>query len=329
MNFSTNFLPKIKKFKKSNFFHYLKIGSLFVNFGLILLVLFVFSGLVKSKNDGNNLTVLGKGVNFKELLPTPALYPVNKNVSSPPELTANSLKIIDADSAITLYEKNADLRVLPASTTKIMTALVALEQYPLAKILTVREEKFDGNTVKLKPGESLTVENLLYGLLVASGNDAAQVFAENFPGGTTGFVWAMNQKALELNLTNSHFTNAMGLDENGHYSSANDLARLTLVAIKNPVFARIVSTPEIIIKDVAGTKTHYLKNTNELVGKIQEIKGVKTGWTESAGECLVSLLEKDNKKLVIVLLGSQNRFGETEKIISWIFANFQWEFIVP
>jgi len=181
----------------------------------------------------------------------------------------------------------------------------------------------------LLPGEKITAENLLYGLLVGSGNDAAQTLAENFPGGMANFVSAMNRKAWEIKLSGTHFANPMGLDEENHYSTARDLAQLALIAIKNPSFAKIVSTSEFIATDISGTIVHKLKNTNELVGKADGVKGVKTGWTQNAGGCLVSLIEKSGRRIVIVVLGSEDRFGETEKLVDWIFVNFVWKIIAP
>jgi len=285
------------------------------------------SFLVKTKT-GEDFTakpVLG----FKELLPTPALYPINQNASEPPLLSAKSMLIVDVDSAAVLYQKSPDFRLLPASTTKIATALVALESYRLDEVLTVGTQKIEGNIIHLLPGEKITAENLLYGLLVGSGNDAAQTLAENFPGGMANFVSAMNRKAWEIKLSGTHFANPMGLDEENHYSTARDLAQLALIAIKNPSFAKIVSTSEFIATDISGTIVHKLKNTNELVGKADGVKGVKTGWTQNAGGCLVSLIEKSGRRIVIVVLGSEDRFGETEKLVDWIFVNFVWKIIAP
>jgi D-alanyl-D-alanine carboxypeptidase (penicillin-binding protein 5/6) len=297
-----------------------------VGFLAIIAFLLLSSLLVRTSEDPVSLR---KVFGFRTLLPTPAPYPVNKGVSEPPSLSAHSLMALDANSMVTLYEKEANLRLLPASTTKIMTALVVLEHYPLDQVLTVKEMKVDGNQIKLLPGERITVENLLYGTLVGSGNDAALVLAENFPGGTEAFVEAMNQKAKDLGLLDTHFTNPIGLDKAGHYSTAKDLAKLTVEAIKNSVFLRIVSTSAVAISDVTGEINHFLKNTNELIGKLEGVRGVKTGWTQNAGECLITLTERNGEKVVTVVLGSQDRFGETQKLIEWIFTNFSWELVRP
>jgi len=266
---------------------------------------------------------------FRKQLPPPALYPVNKNQYQLPALTAKSVIAVDEGSSVILYQKEPDLRLSPASTTKMMSGLVAVENYRLEEILTVGKIWVEGNKMQLVPGEQIKVEDLLLGLLVGSANDAAQVLAENFPGGMPGFVWAMNQKALEMKLDNTHFTNSVGLDEEGHFSSAKDLARLALSVIKNPIIGPMVALSEKEISDVSQTIKHSLKNTNELVGKIEGVKGVKTGWTESAGECLVVLVERNGHQIITVVLGSQSRFEETEILIDWVFKNFDWQVIAP
>ena len=323
MNPTSLILPKISKLKE-NILSFLSLNSNpFFSLSILVLLFFVSYKIVKIKKT--EVPAINRTEVFRKLLPTPAPYPVSTNTANFPEVTANSIKIIDFNSFVTLYERNSHQRVPPASTTKIMTALVALEQYQLDNILTAGDIKVEGNTLKISPGEKLTVENLLYGLLVGSGNDAALVLAENFPGKTEGFVWAMNQKAKELKMNDTNFVNPIGLDQDDHYSSAADMASLTMIALRNPIFAKIVSTPEFTITDSSGTINHFFKNTNELVGKIQEVKGVKTGKTDNAGECLITLVDKEGKKVVIAMLGSKDRFNETQKLIDWVYLNFDWQ----
>jgi D-alanyl-D-alanine carboxypeptidase (penicillin-binding protein 5/6) len=324
MNLPLNSWPKLKL----NFLAGLKNLPLSL-LGFLVIFGFLLLGRAIIREPGEPISSLRKILGFRSLLPTPAPYPVNKRISEPPSLSARSIVVLDANSMVTLYEKEPNLRLLPASTTKIMTALVTLEHYPLDWVLTVEEMKVDGNQIKLLPGERITVENLLYGALVGSGNDAAFVLAENFPGGTGAFVEAMNQKAKDLGLLDTYFTNPIGLDEAGHYSTAKDLAKLTVEAIKNSVFLRIVSTSAVAVSDVTGEINHFLKNTNELIGKLEGVRGVKTGWTQNAGECLIALTERNGEKMVTVVLGSQDRFGETQKLIEWVFTNFSWELVGP
>lgn len=298
-----------------------------LGFSVIMSFLILALEVVKAKPSfsASEEQVLG----FEELLPSLKPYPVNRMIYPPPELSAKSVFVMDADSSVILYQKDPDLRLLPASTTKMMTALVAFEAYPLDKLLVVDSVKVEGNNAKLLPGETLTVESLLSALLVGSANDAAEILSKNFPGGSQRFVSAMNNKALGFKLENTRFTNPIGFDEEGHYSTAKDLARLAVQLVKNPFLAKIVSLPEVTIKDVNDTVTHRLKNTNELVGKAEGVKGVKTGWTQNAGECLVAWVDRENKKVVIVVLGSVGRFEETTNLIKWVFSNFEWKVISP
>lgn len=298
-------------------------SCLFIVFGFLLLV----SNVVKT--DLGFTAVRNQILGFDELLPPPKPYPVNKGIMVLPELTAKSVVIQDIDSSVILYQKEPDLRLLPASTEKMMTGLVAYEDYPLSKVLTVGKIEIDGSTIGLVAGEQITVENLLYGLLVGSGNDAAEVLAENYPGGMNAFISAMNKKAAELALGNTNFSNPIGLDEPNNYSSARDLVKLANHLVNIQTLSKIVSTPEITITDISGTMEHSIKNTNELVGKVDGVKGVKTGWTENAGQCLVSWIEKDGRRIIIAILGSSDRFGETQKLISWVFGNFEWKVIAP
>jgi D-alanyl-D-alanine carboxypeptidase len=324
MNLPLNSWPKLKLNSLAGLKKLpLSLSGFLVIFGFLLL------GQVMIRRPGEPISSLRKILGFRALLPTPAPYPVNKNVSELPSLSAHSIIALDVNSMVPLYEKEADQKLFPASTTKIMTALVALAHYPLDQIITVGKIKVDGNVIGLLPGERITVENLLYGSLVGSGNDAALVLAEGFPGGSSAFVKAMNQKAKDLQLLSSHFTNPVGLDEAGHYSTARDLAKLTVEAVKNPVFVRIVSTSAVAVSDVSGETNHFLKNTNELIGRLEGVKGVKTGWTQNAGECLIALTERKGEKVVTVVLGSEDRFGETQKLIEWIFTNFSWEIVAP
>ncbi len=258
------------------------------------------------------------------ILPSPAPYPVNITRSLPPILTANGIMVVDVASGVSLYEKNPDMSLAPASTTKILTALVALDHFQPNSIITVKEITSEGSTMGLVVGEQITLESLLYGVLVNSGNDAAIAIASAFPGGTPAFVEEMNKKAKILNLTSSHFTNPIGFDNPYHYMSARDLARLSLVAMKNPLIAKIASTRTISVSDVTYTRFHDLVNVNQLLGRIPGIAGLKTGYTEQAGESLVALMIKPQAKVVSVLLGSKERFSETEQILLWALANFNW-----
>ena len=255
--------------------------------------------------------------------------PVLVNKSGSPEITASAALVVDLPSGVTLYEKNPDEVLLPASTTKIVTALVAMDYYHPNEVLAVGNEiAVDGQKMNLKVGEKISVSAILYGLLVYSANDAAEVLAENYPGGRASFVTAMNLKAKELYLENSSFYNPSGLDGVGHVTSARDLVRVSSVAMQNPLFREIVGTKETTVKSVDGKISHRLFNINELLGQVDGVLGVKTGWTENAQENLVTYVEREDKKVMIAILGSQDRFGETKQLIDWIWESFEWKGLV-
>lgn len=258
-------------------------------------------------------------------IPTPAPYPERVGPSSPEEITATGVVILDADSAVYLYKHNENESLPPASTTKILTALVALDTYALDDVLTVNNVITEGQVMDLVHGEKMTVENLLYGALIHSGNDAAYALADNYPGGVEKFMVAMNEKAKELHLDHSHFTNPIGFDDPSHKMTPLDLSRLAAVALTNRTIAKMVAIPQITVSDVYHTRFHQLKNVNELLGKIPGVGGIKTGWTQEAGENLVTLVERNGHRVIIVVLHSQDRFGDTEKLINWIFTAFEWK----
>lgn len=263
-------------------------------------------------------------------IPTPAPYPVNFTGSYPgSEITAGGVVIEDVSSGVILYKRNENEPLPPASTTKILTALVALDSYNLDDVLTVKSASNDGQIIGFVKGEQLTAENLLYGTLIESGNDAAWALAENYPGGMDKFVAAMNAKAKDLHLTSSKFTNPVGYDSPDQKMTPLDLARLAIVALSNKTIAKMVAIPEITISDVTHTYFYPLRNVNQLLGKIPGVAGIKTGWTEEAGENLVTLIERNGRSVIIVILHSQDRFGETIKLIDWVFRNYRWEIYKP
>lgn len=259
-------------------------------------------------------------------LPEFSDYPLKTTEKGVPFLTARAAMIVDVPSKVVLFDKNPNFPLHPASTTKIMTALIALENYQLDEVFPVPNlETIIGRNMALEKGEKMRVKDLLYGLLVQSANDAAYTLASNYPGGVEKFVEAMNQKAITLGLFKTRFVNTTGIDQADHYSTAYDLAHLAAYAVKKPLFLEMVGTQKITISDIENKQKHELENTNELIGKVEGLGGVKTGWTEGAGECLIAYVEREGRKIITVLLGSQDRFGETEKLIDWVFKNFLWQ----
>ena len=212
------------------------------------------------------------------------------------EVSAAAAVLMDADSGRLLYEKNGEKRMLIASTTKLMTALVALEQGGLQQEITVTGGHMaEGSSMYLRPGEKLTLETLLYGLLLSSGNDAALAVTECM-GGAVPFVARMNEKAAELGMENTHFANPNGLDDEAHYSTAEDMAKLAAAAMDDPVLRRVASTKTARI----GGRT--LTNHNKLLSRVEGCVGLKTGYTRAAGRTLVSCAERDGVRLVAVTL---------------------------
>ena len=259
-------------------------------------------------------------------MPLPAAYPTNVTGVYPgEEITATGIVVLDVDSGVYMYKRNEEALLSPASTTKILTALVALDAYNLDDVVTVKTVSSEGQIMGLVAGERMTVENLLYGTLIASGNDAAWALAEYYEGGVPGFVAAMNEKAKAIHLTKSTFTNSVGYDDPSHKMTPMDLARLAGIALTNKTIAKMVAIPQITISDVTHTYFHPLQNINQLLGKIPGVGGIKTGWTEEAGENLVTLVERNGHRVIIVILKSRDRFAETAKLIDWIFGNYQWK----
>src|SRR5260221_4102952 len=205
-----------------------------------------------------------------------SLLPTLSKDASYPILSAQAVMAIDPDSGVVLYQKDPDTKFLPASTTKIVTALVAVDSYDPATIVTIGNLSMpsDSQRMGLMKGEQITVDSLLQGLLIYSVNDAAEALAATYPGGRDSFINAMNVKLNDLHLTNTHFTNPSGLDEEGHVATARDLVRIAQIAMQNPYFAKIVGTKALVVTSTDGKIVHPLKNINVLLGKVEGVEGV-------------------------------------------------------
>lgn len=256
-----------------------------------------------------------------EQVPSPAIKDPNQK---PPDITATSAQIIDFKTGAVLWEKNPDLKHLPASTTKLMTAEVALEKCLPETVVSIGNIEKSGSQMGLESGDRVTVENLIKGLLINSGNDAAFALAASCADPATSFVDAMNEKAKSLSMQNTHFANAAGFDDQFQYSTARDLAKLARVAIGNPAIAKIVATKSTVVTDVSGNKTYYLKNVNRLIGEVDGVEGIKTGETEGSLGNLITKTTRDGNSIIVVVLGSQNRFAESKSLIEWAFAAYSW-----
>ena len=230
------------------------------------------------------------------------------------QLSAAAAILMDADSGEVLYEKDAARKMRIASTTKIMTALVVLEHARLTDTITVTgDHMVEGSSMYLKPGEVVTVEELLYGLMLCSGNDAALALADCC-GGLAAFVSAMNDKAAALGMTGTSFANPNGLDDENHYSTARDMAVLAAYAAKDPTFRRICSTRTATV----GGRT--MTNHNKLLSQVEGCIGMKTGYTKAAGRTLVSCAERQGRRLVAVTLCDGNDWADHKALYEMGFA---------
>ncbi|MDO4743795.1 MAG: D-alanyl-D-alanine carboxypeptidase family protein [Clostridia bacterium] len=247
----------------------------------------------------------------------------NITYAAKPQITAEAAILIDGQTGNILFEKNSQKRMYPASTTKIMTALVALdavknEEISLSQPLTLSQSAYDeldidGSSIALKVGESMTLEGLLQGLLIASGNDAAAVIAEGISGSMEQFVARMNEKAKALGLENTVFVNPHGLHNENHYTTAYDMATLAREAMKNDTFRSIVECAHIYLPATNMSDKRYFINTNNLVSRMRypyyfydKATGIKTGSTDSAGYCLVSSAEDKGKSVIAVVFNASD-----------------------
>lgn len=235
-----------------------------------------------------------------------------------PELSAASAILMDADTGAVLYEKDADRPSLIASTTKIMTAVVVLEHCDPERRFTVPEAatQIEGSSMYLKAGETLAIRDLLYGMMLHSGNDAAVALALACSGSTEEFVAQMNLKAQKLGLHNTHFENPNGLDGETHRSSARDLALLTQYALQNETFLQIVSTKTIRIGE------RCLSNHNKLLWMLDGALGVKTGYTKAAGRVLVSAAERNGRRLIAVTVRDGNDWQDHRALYDYGFSRY-------
>ncbi len=242
-------------------------------------------------------------------------------LSEPPAVTANAALVLDLDAGRTLFALHPDDPVSPASTAKIMTALVVLQHADLDAVATVSAHAAatGGSRMGLVAGETLTVRDLLVGLLLPSGNDAAVALAEHVAGSETAFVALMNQTAAALGLTATQFANPHGLDAPDQMTSAADLAQVAKAALAYPYFAQVVAQPSA---QVAG---RVLTNTNQLLGSYRGADGIKTGTTEAAGECLVASVSRRGHRVLAVVLGSADRYADVTAMLDYAAAGWRWD----
>lgn len=260
------------------------------------------------------------------LVPVSVLQAENRSVST----HARAAALIDVTSGRLLYSSRGDEQMLIASLTKIMTAIVAIENGDITSKVKVGKNAYakEGSSLYLKLGEEMTLKDMLYGLMLRSGNDAATAIAEHVGGSEQGFVYLMNVKAQELNLKNTHFANPHGLDAEGHYSSANDLAVLTAYAMHNPVFKEIVATKEKTADNPYEKWDYKWSNKNKMLRLYEGADGVKTGYTKKALRCLVSSATRNGQQLVAVTLNDGNDWNDHAALLDFGFNHYPLKTLV-
>ncbi len=250
--------------------------------------------------------------------------PFKINGSSLNYLTSKAVLAIDTESNEALYSKKEDEKLQIASLTKLMTAYVILKENELSEIVTVPKiiSQSGDSLMGIYENEKITTESLLYGLLINSGNDAAQALAIYDSGTLEDFTIKMNRYAEIIGLTNTHYSNPVGWDNKENYSTAKDIANLTRILLRNAEFKKIISNKNFTVYTEDGRAIN-LTNTNKLLDNISYF-GVKTGFTLGAGECFVSLIKQNNNEVLTVVIGSNDRFGETTTLKEWIYSAFLW-----
>lgn len=283
-------------------------------FGLFFLINFVIY------HFGNN-TIFAK-IPQSSAFFTPPPTPIVKNKIAPILSTQNYIIIDLATNNILLGNKIND-RIYPASTTKLATALTALNLYPLDEIITTIPYT-EGKVMELTEGEKVTVRTLVSALLVYSANDAAFNLANHYETGTEGFVKQMNNLIKKYILNNTNFTNFDGIHNENHYSTIYDLSQLARLALTNPFIVETVKQKEINLSNLSGEIKYNLISTNELLGVVPEVEGLKTGWTPEASGCFIGAININGHKLTTVVAQSTDRFTDTKKLIDWAKENISW-----
>ncbi len=294
-----------------------KIGIL----NIITIVLLNCCGVVwaDDKIEEINKTEINEPI-IKEAIQTAA------TATQMPKIDSRYAIVLDRKSKAVLYGKKEQVKTKMASTTKIMTALVIIENTNLSNIVEVSKKAAatGGSRLKLKTGDKVSVQDLLYGLMLRSGNDAAVALAEHVAGSVSEFAKLMNEKAEELGLVNTHFETPHGLDSDEHYTTPYELALLTDYALNNKVFVNIVKTKSCSI--TINGYSRVIANTNELLGNLNGVYGVKTGFTNGAGRCLVTATKRGDLDVICVVLGADTkkiRTADSIKLIEYTFANFE------
>lgn len=288
----------------------------FVVFSLIFCMIFFYNTFVLADDEIDNVEING----IEEVIQT------TTQLTNEPKINSKYAVVMDRKSKAVLYGKNEMEKTKMASTTKIMTAIIVIENTDLNNVIEISSKAAltGGSRLKIKKGDKITVKDLLYGLMLRSGNDAAVALAEYVGGSIEGFADLMNKKAEQLKLENTYFVTPHGLDSEEHYTTAYELAILTDYALENKVFLDIVKTKNCTIT-INGC-SREISNTNELLGYLNGVYGVKTGFTNGAGRCLVTSVERRDLNIICIVLGAdtkKDRTIDSINLIEYSFCSFE------
>ncbi len=300
-----------KKFSKAHFFDTVII-LLLLNVAAVAVIIFYFQRIY-------SLSLPTSSSKYIEV----SSVPLPKDIDSI-NASASAYVVYDMTTRTVVASKNKNLRFSPASTAKVMSAILVMDYYDINSYLTVPLNIYsiEGSKMHLAPGEQVSVKNLLYGLMLPSGNDAAYTLSYYYKNGTADFVADMNRKAKELGLFNTYFLDPAGY-EDGNYTTGEELARLGAYAMENKMFAEIVKTKSIVVNNRTNTHAFFLKNLNELL-QYDNVLGIKTGFTNEAGGVLLTAIKKGDSTFVVSVLKSQDRFYDTKDLMSFIVEKVEF-----
>lgn len=272
----------------------------------VAVVIFLNFVPVFSPNVSPSLTAITPSINYSSV--------IDENIT----ISAERAILMDKETGIVLFSKNDNEECGMASTTKIMTAIIIIENMRLDENITVTKDSvgIEGSSIYLSEGEIFTVESLLYGLLLESGNDVASALSIGMCNSVEKFVKLMNNKAKDLGMKNTNYKNPHGLSDNKHYTTARDLGILSSYALNNDIFRKIISTKEKNIKPINNDKTRFLRNHNKLLWNYEGITGIKTGYTKADGRCLVSSAIKDDIELICITLNSPDNWNDHKILLN-------------
>lgn len=304
----------------------MNLGKIFVSIAVVFFMFTAEAAPVENVTWTSENSGLNPGYTVE---PLPNTRPVPEG-DLLPNVTATSAIVIEASTGHVIYARNPDGPMFPASTTKIMTLLLALERGGLDEIVTVSENAFNaqGSTLWLDTGERIPLQDLLYGMIMVSANDASVAIAEHIDGSVANFAAHMTQRAKELGATNTNFTNPHGLPDDNHYTTARDLSLITLHALQLPGFEQIVTTTEMSFGWIHDDESKLIRTENQLLWTYNGCNGVKTGYTERAGRCVVCSAKRNGIQLISVVLDGLYMWNDSIILLDYGFENVSTETLV-